>query len=130
VTLVAPTGIPVLTFDVPFMFSKSVMLCAPAGTQIRCSATSATVVSALVDTQVCGTVNLCLSITSVAPVVVSLPVLGYCRPNPCRAPGGCSPGSAQPAPPIPEAAEVCVETTRVFDQCFQTESLSFCFPVP
>lgn len=135
VTLIASTGIALLTFDAPLLFPKSVVLYAPVGTQIGCSAAGATVISVLVDTQVCSAVSLCLTITSSAPAFVSLPVTGYLDPKPCRALAVCSIGAAPsgvapPAPLIPAASEACIRATEVFGQCAQVEALSFCSPVP
>ena len=84
VTIKAPDGTTLCTFTGMLTFFKTVTLCAPDGVTIGCSAPATSVgPCAIVNGEVCCTVNLCLLIQSTAVVKLLVPTYGYCVPAPC-----------------------------------------------
>lgn len=93
-------------------FVKQVVLCAPLGTQVSCDVTgtcvcvlqeqelppelniTANLLPVQDEAQICCTVQLCITVQSIAKVKVLVPTFGLCVPAECRvAPafGGCPP---------------------------------------
>lgn len=73
-----------------FGFTKTVLLCAPVGTDIICNIANAACGPCLImGNQVCCTFDLCLIIQSVALVKLLVPSFGFCVPKVCEqvAPG-------------------------------------------
>ncbi len=101
-TLTASTGAVLCTFAGTFTFMKTIVLCAPSGTTIDCSVPSSSVSPvAVLGTQVCSNVTICLLVSSVALVSLLVPSYGFCTPAPCMVspnpPFSCPPSPLYPA---------------------------------
>ncbi len=80
-----------------FAFTKTVVLCAPVGTQINCFIPSFSCGPCmLMGTQVCCTFDLCIVIQSLALVKLLVPSFGFCTPTVCEQ---VSPGPPFVCPP-------------------------------
>ncbi|MEW6573548.1 MAG: hypothetical protein AB1374_07950 [Bacillota bacterium] len=76
-----------------FGFTKTVVLCAPEGTQTVCSVANASCGPCiLVGNQICCTFDLCIIIQVVAVVKLLVPSFGFCVPKVCE--------EVAPQPPI------------------------------
>lgn len=101
-TLTNAAGTVLCTFNGNFSFMKTILLCAPDGTTIECTA-PATGVSpvAIVNGQTCSVVTVCLLVSSVALVNLLVPSYGFCTPAPCVVapvpPFACPPSPLFPA---------------------------------
>jgi hypothetical protein len=83
-------------------------LCAPTGTTISCEIPSSALTPlAVVGTQVCGTVTICLLVESLAMVKLLVPSYGFCTPAPCVV----SPAPPFACPPSPLYPPQCVIPT-------------------
>ncbi|MDI6871268.1 MAG: hypothetical protein QME79_07920 [Bacillota bacterium] len=95
------TGLPCTTGPQTFVFTKTVVLCAPTGTFVDCSETTVScgactlVVPQTGLPQICCAFNICLIIESLAQVKLLVPAYGFCTPAPCRT------GGFPPCPPSP-----------------------------
>lgn len=98
-------GTVICYFDDSFSFLKTVLLCAPEGTQIQCeSAGSRCGPCAVVNGQVCCQVDVCLLIQSKAWVKLLVPAYGFCVPAPCvviPTPPACPPEDLFPPQCVP-----------------------------
>ncbi|MGE5509448.1 MAG: hypothetical protein ACM3RP_13345, partial [Chitinophagales bacterium] len=91
-----------------FTFSKTVTVCAPAGTTADCEVRAATcgpcVILPPTETfprgQVCCEFNLCVLVETTAPVKLLVPTFGFCVPARCQT-GGFPPGVCPPSPLFP-----------------------------
>ena len=118
-TITAPDGSTLCSFDGQFFFFATVTLCAPEGVSVGCSAPATSVgPCVIIGGQVCCPVNLCLLIQSTALVKLLVPTYGFCVPAPCvvspSPPFACPPSPLYPPqcpvvnpppppPPTPEA---------------------------
>lgn len=95
----------VAEFEDSFSFLKTVLLCAPEGTEIQCeSAGTRCGPCAVVNGQVCCQVDVCLLIQSKAWVKLLVPSFGFCVPAPCVAaptPPTCPPEDLFPPQCVP-----------------------------
>jgi hypothetical protein len=97
-------GVTICTFTGSFSFMKTIVLCAPTGTTIDCTAPSSTVSPvAILSGQVCATVTICLLVSSVAMVNLLVPSYGFCTPAPCVV----SPNPPFTCPPSPLFPMAC-----------------------
>ncbi|NMP22057.1 right-handed parallel beta-helix repeat-containing protein [Sulfobacillus harzensis] len=126
ITLLGPTGMPIVTFEAPDVVLEAVTLYVPTGTTIYCAALPGTTVeSMLAGVQVRNIITLCLLVAAVGPADLLLPDLGPCQPpasnqvNPSRA-----------MTDLGQCAAVCVEVTKVFDERARTDVIVFNVPVP
>ncbi len=97
VKVIGPQGA-VLFADVStFGFTKTVVLCAPEGTQTICNVVNAACGPCLImGNQICCTFDLCIVIQSVALVKLLVPSFGFCTPKVCEQ---VSPGPPFVCPP-------------------------------
>jgi len=76
-----------------FGFTKTVVLCAPDGTETACTIVTATCGPCIiVGDQVCCTFDLCIIIQVVAVVKLLIPTYGFCVPKVCE--------QVAPMPPV------------------------------
>ncbi|WP_051273761.1 hypothetical protein [Desulfotruncus alcoholivorax] len=69
-----------------FSFFKTVSLCAPEGTRTFCEVVNSSCGPCIVTNgQICCAINLCIVISSVAPVKLLVPTFGFCTPTECEA---------------------------------------------
>lgn len=69
-----------------FTFFKTVSLCAPKGTRTCCDVVNSACGPCIyTNGQICCTINLCIVISSVAPVKLLVPTYGFCTPTECEA---------------------------------------------
>lgn len=99
-------GTQVCTFEDSFSYLKTVLLCAPEGTEIDChSAGSRCGPFVIVNGQVCGEVDVCLLVQSRAVVKLLVPAYGFCVPSPCvtipKPPLVCPPDTLFPPQCVP-----------------------------
>ncbi|HIE13016.1 MAG TPA: hypothetical protein EYP63_06285 [Desulfotomaculum sp.] len=93
VTITDPDGNVIFTDQKEFGFTKTVVLCAPEGTQTACSiVTYSCGPCMIVGEQACCTFDLCIIIQVVAVVKLLIPTFGFCVPKVCEA--------VAPTPPI------------------------------
>lgn len=86
-----------------FTFFRTVSLCAPEGTHTICDVVNSSCGPCIVTNgQICCSVDLCIVISSVAPVKLLVPTFGFCTPTECEAVSPISPfvcpGKLFPAP--------------------------------
>lgn len=88
-----PEGDLIFKDEQTFGFSKTVVLCAPEGTETFCNIVNSSCGPCVVMCdQVSCIFDLCIVIHSAALVKLLVPSFGFCRPKPCEA--------VAPAPPI------------------------------
>lgn len=105
-TITSPSGTTICTFTGEFSFFKTVTLCAPSGVTITCEApTTAVGPVVILSGDVCGVVNICLLIESVATVKLLVPTYGFCVPAPCVV-AAAPPFTCPPSPLYPPQCPV------------------------
>ncbi len=93
-----PGGNKIFSDTRTFGFTKTVLLCAPAGTEIVCNVVNAACGPCLImGNQVCCTFDLCVVIQSVALVKLLVPSFGFCAPKVCEQ---VAPGPPFVCPPV------------------------------
>lgn len=79
------TGAVVFTLpNQSFSFTKTVVLCAPAGTFTTCEIVNTACTCVNLVTQICCTFDLCIIIQSLAIVKLLVPSFGFCTPSLCE----------------------------------------------
>ena len=98
-----PSPYPSFSFEINFIFYKTVVLWNPSGTVVTGSIqNTACNVNTFTDNQVCLSFDLCIIIQVTANVFLLVPAYGYCTPAPCSTlPSGfqCPPSLFPPEPP-------------------------------
>jgi len=73
------------TFPICFGFLKTVVLCAPVGTEVVCDVVSSRCGPCfIVNNQVCCEIDLCIIIQIIAIVKLLVPAYGFCVPAECE----------------------------------------------
>lgn len=108
VTITDPAGTVIFNKTRTFGFTKTVVLCAPEGTQTACTVVNFSCgPCVIVGDQVCCTFDLCIVIQVVAVVKLLVPSYGFCVPRVCE--------QVAPQPPIvcppPLFPPQCPDTT-------------------
>lgn len=98
VRITTPEGNVIFNQTRTFGFTKTVVLCAPEGTQTVCAVVNASCGPCLImGDEVCCTFDLCIVIQSLALVKLLVPSFGFCQPVVCEQ---VAPGPPFVCPPV------------------------------